>query len=75
MNLKVTYNPEIKKAYVEEGDYQIASYDFNSAHFEFEIGMEEEKADKCLELMKEEKEEWDEFESDAYDVASEQMQR
>lgn len=55
MTPSTTYEREIKKAYVYEGGYLIASYDFNSAEFDAEIKMSETKADECLELMKQAK--------------------
>ena len=75
MKTSATYDREIKKAYVYEDGYEIASYDYNSCDFKSEIKMSETKANECLELMNSEKSEWDEFEADAYDVASEQTQR
>ena len=55
MTRSTTYNREIKKAYVYEGGYQIASYDFNSTDFDTEIEMTEAKADECFELMEQAK--------------------
>ena len=75
MKTSATYNQEIKKAYVYEDGFEIASYDYNSAEFDAEIEMSETKANECMELMNSEKDSWDEFEADAYDVASEQTQR
>ena len=69
------YDHEIKKAYVYEHGYEIASYDYNSCDFVCEQGMAEEKKEECSNLMDKEKDSWDEFEADAYDVASEQTQR
>ena len=51
MVASTTYDREIKKAYVNENGYQIASYDFNSCEFKGEIDMIESKADECFELM------------------------
>ena len=75
MRTSTIYEREIKKAFVYEDGYLIASYDFNSGQFETEIEMTKAKANECMELMNSEKGEWDEFEADAYDVASEQTQR
>ena len=55
MRTSTTYDREIKKAYVYEDGYQIASYDFNSGQFETEIEMSDAKADECFALMEQEK--------------------
>ena len=55
MYTSTIYEREIKKAFVYEGGYLIASYDFNSGQFETEIEMSEAKANECLELMQQEK--------------------
>ena len=55
MTRSATYEREIKKAYVYEGGYLIASYDFNSTDFVDEIKMSETKANECLSLMEQAK--------------------
>ena len=61
MKTSATYEQEIKKGYVFENNYQIASYDFNSCEFDSEIDMIDKKADECLELMKQAKEDHEYF--------------
>lgn len=55
MRTSTTYDREIKKAYVYQDNYQVASYDFNSNKFEAEIEMTKEKADEYFELMEQAK--------------------
>ena len=55
MTRSATYEREIKKAYVYEGGYLIASYDFNSTDFDTEIEMSKAKANECFELMEQAK--------------------
>ncbi len=61
MALSTSYNSEIKKADVQEGGYQIASYDFNSGQLDIELGMSETKANECLALMEQAKEDHEYF--------------
>lgn len=68
MKTSATYDHEIKKAYVYEDGYEIASYDYNSCYFICEQGMSEEKKEECSNLMDKEKDSWDEFEAEAYDI-------
>ena len=55
MYTSTIYEQEIKKAFVYEGGYLIASYDFNSGQFETEIEMTKAKANECLSLMEQAK--------------------
>ena len=76
MTTSTTYDPETKIATVSENGYEVASNDYNSLNgFECELGMTEEKKQEFSLKMDNEKNLWDEFAEDNYDVASEQTQR
>ena len=76
MKISATYDPEIKKAHVLVNGNEVASNDYNSLNgFECELGMTEEKKQEFSLKMDNEKNLWDEFAEDNYDVASEQTQR
>ena len=61
MARSTNYNAEIKKAYVYDGKFQIAEFDFNSGEFDSELEMSETKANECLELMEQAKEDHEYF--------------
>ena len=76
MKTSTTYDPEIKKAYVLVNGNEVASNDYNSSDgLEFEVGMTEDEKENYSNLMDNEKESWEEFIADNYDVSSEQTQR
>ena len=76
MKTSATYDPETKIASVFENGYEVAVNDYNSLNgFECEPETTEEKKEEYSNLMDDEKDSWDEFATEGYDVSSEQTQR